>query len=205
MGHALLILGRILVWVFIFGIACLTYYLVSKKPKFKNPQTETASFPCPCCNESITTSYRKEKGRYICPACQRTVVFGMEPTEEDKAQMRREEMDCAAVERYLNNRELFERVISAIHYPNASVVSIAAGEDRVDVSVVTRGAGPNDPAGAKADTIQFNPVPLGYRIETNAGRVVFHRALIEYVQRYYYESWTAQFAEDRLHVKLCAV
>ena len=198
----MMVFARIVFWVLLLAGALFLYKKLRQLPRFRSPEEQNSSFPCPYCGEKITPSDRKEGEYYRCWECQRTVIRWRKPTKEESARILEEQEDCAAVARNLNSGELFERVISPIHYPNALVIHISAWEDRVDLEVVTRTVNPYNPLDDKMETIPLDPGPLPYRIQTNAGRVAFHRAVIDYVRRYYSDSWNPAFASDRLHIGL---
>ena len=198
----MMVLARIVFWALLLAGAWYLYKLLLKHPRFKMQENDDSSFSCPYCGEKIIYRDRVEGDRYLCFACQRTVIRGRKPTAEERAQIRAEEEDCAAVEQYLNSGTLFEDVLDPIHYPDAFIVRIAAWSDRVDPEVITRKTDPYDPLDAKLETIKLDPVPLPHRIETKAGVVAFHRAVIAYARRFYSDTWNADFSSSHLRIGL---
>lgn len=202
MGNIYLTIGRVIVWAFIFGVACLVYGYVHKGVIFRKPEAQFSPFPCPYCGEKILQSNSNDPGDCFCPACRRTVIHGRRETKKEMTWISREESDSAAVRKYLNRDELYERIVSVMREPDAVRCTVSVKGDMVNLSLETGKTDPAHPGETEAGSVDLAPIPLDYRIETEAGREVFYRALIAYVQRNYYEKWSAQINTDHLYVEI---
>ena len=165
------------------GIVWVIVYAVRENRKKIKKELEEP-FPCPYCEATIY--YDKiAKGRYSCFECRRTVIHGRDATAEEFEQSRKEEADCAAVRTYLKNSDVFVRIMNRVRIPNLFIGRFSAYGDKVKVYGCTRTADPYNPLDAKMEDFELDPVPLGFRIETEAGEAVFHNALFDYIQNNY--------------------
>ena len=191
-------IARIAVWAFIFGIACLTYTGIRKRAIFKKPEAQFAPFPCPYCGTKIFFDDMAH-GKYRCFGCERTVIHGRDATAEENAQARKEEAECAAVRLYLRDETVLKRIMDNLRghdFYSAKFWAATMNQDRVETTIYKRIVNPDPVKPAESETIVLEPVLLGFRMETKAGRMVFYRALFDYIQSNYAEVYEPYVSSD---------
>ena len=179
-------------------IICIRYAKSYEQAKFD--RAIRAPFSCPYCGSKMSYDDAAH-GRYLCFDCQRIVIHGRDATEEENAEARIEEADCAAVRSYLRNEDVFKRIMDNARGHDLFTAKFwVAGKnrDRVTTTVYRRIADP-DPASfkpSKFETIELDPVLLGFQMETRAGETVFNRALYQYIQSNYSYAYEVNFSPD---------
>ena len=201
MGRFLLFLGRIAVWSFCIGIGVITYYYINKKHP---PKKEFVPFPCPYCGERISISDDKGNGRYECFECGRLIVLSKKVNKEEKAQMDKERQDISDVAESLEISNICQRIVDRVDgYPNLFHVrvSVSYGEGpdlpTASIDVSTRLVDPYDLSKEKRETKELPPEPVEFYIKTKAGRIVFYRALVKYIQENYSYKYRVSIGSSR--------
>ncbi len=181
---------------FAIGIPVAIFFnmIDASSKKEEEERQKRQPFLCPYCGTKIF--YEEiSNGHYYCYECWRSIIHGRVATAEERAEIQKEEADRAAVESYLRNSDVFHRLVESVRYPDLFIgefyVSMGKAAE-VEVTIYTRKVNPFDTEDVKIEKIERDPVPLGFRIETKAGRAVFYHALLHYLQSnysYVYESY----------------